>query len=58
MTVVINRSKCGYCGACVSVCSTMALDLKEVWIDVDESLCGRCSICQKICPVGAIEVQK
>ncbi|WP_316557762.1 4Fe-4S binding protein [Methanimicrococcus hongohii] len=58
MTVIINRNMCGYCGACVSVCPTLALDLKEVWIDVDEELCHRCSMCQKVCPIGAIEVQR
>ncbi|MCL2862677.1 MAG: 4Fe-4S binding protein [Methanimicrococcus sp.] len=58
MTVIINRNKCGYCGACVSVCRTLALDLKEVWIEADESLCKQCGMCKKICPVGAIEVQK
>jgi len=56
--VIINRNKCGYCGACVSVCRTLALDLKEVWIEADESLCKQCGMCKKICPVGAIEVQK
>jgi len=56
--IEINRNKCGYCGACVSVCPTLALDLKEVWIDVDENLCNSCMICRKVCPVGAIEVKK
>ncbi|WP_338099608.1 indolepyruvate ferredoxin oxidoreductase subunit alpha [Methanolapillus africanus] len=58
MTVTINRNKCGYCGACVAVCSTLALDLKEVRIEVDEELCNSCFICKKVCPVGAIEVKK
>nr|WP_243726296.1 4Fe-4S binding protein [Methanimicrococcus blatticola] len=42
----------------MAVCPTMALDLKEVWIDVDESLCNGCSTCKKVCPIGAIEVQR
>ncbi|MCL2549599.1 MAG: 4Fe-4S binding protein [Methanimicrococcus sp.] len=58
MTVIINRNKCGYCGACVSVCPALALDLKEVWIEADEELCKRCFTCKKVCPVGAIEVQR
>jgi Uncharacterized anaerobic dehydrogenase len=33
VTIIVNRNKCGYCGACVAVCPTMALELKEVWID-------------------------
>ncbi|WP_292469165.1 4Fe-4S binding protein [Methanolobus sp.] len=57
MTINVNKFKCGYCGACVSVCPTSALELVETWIEVDEK-CTSCGICAKICPVGAIEVKK
>ncbi|MCL7414621.1 MAG: 4Fe-4S binding protein [ANME-2 cluster archaeon] len=57
MTVSVDRFKCGYCGACVSVCPTGALELMETWIEVDGS-CNDCGICAKICPVGALEVSK
>jgi len=55
LTVSVNRSKCGYCGACVSVCPTGVLELMETWIEVGES-CNDCGICVKICPVRALEV--
>ncbi len=57
LTVKVNRFKCGYCGACVGVCPTGALELIETWIEVDKT-CTDCGICAKICPVGALEVPK
>ncbi|MCL7411262.1 MAG: 4Fe-4S binding protein [Methanosarcinaceae archaeon] len=57
MTIEVNRYKCGYCGACVGVCPTGALELIETWIEADET-CTSCGICAKVCPVGAIEVNK
>jgi ferredoxin len=55
LVVSVNKFKCGYCGACVSVCPSNALELIETWIEVDSS-CNNCGICAKICPVGALEV--
>ncbi|AFV24758.1 4Fe-4S ferredoxin iron-sulfur-binding domain-containing protein [Methanolobus psychrophilus R15] len=57
MTIKVNKFKCGYCGACVSVCPPGALELVETWIEADDS-CTSCGICAKICPVGAIEVSR
>ncbi len=53
--LVINRYKCGYCGACVGVCPAIALELVETWLEVDDSCVG-CGICTKICPLGALEL--
>ncbi|MDY0387356.1 MAG: 4Fe-4S binding protein [Methanolobus sp.] len=57
MTINVNKFKCGYCGACVSVCPVGALELVETWIEVSEA-CTSCGICAKICPVEAIEVKR
>ena len=43
-----------YCGGCVGVCPSGALELKEIVLDVDEGKCVKCGICVKFCPVGAI----
>ncbi|MCX6804331.1 MAG: 4Fe-4S binding protein [Candidatus Diapherotrites archaeon] len=58
MVVKNNSNKCAYCGACVGVCPTQALVLKDVRIFVDESKCISCGACVKICPVGAMELSK
>ncbi|MDA0525120.1 4Fe-4S binding protein [Methanococcoides alaskense] len=57
MSISVNKYICGYCGACVGVCPTGALELVETWIEVDNQ-CTGCGICQKICPLGAIEVNR
>ncbi|MEL4305554.1 4Fe-4S binding protein [Methanococcoides sp. LMO-2] len=57
MSIIVNKYKCGYCGACVGVCPTGALELIETWIEVDNK-CTGCGICQKVCPLGAIEVDR
>ncbi|UGV40016.1 4Fe-4S binding protein [Methanococcoides orientis] len=57
MSIIVNKYKCGYCGACVGVCPAGALELIETWIEVDNK-CTSCGICQKICPLGAIEVDR
>jgi len=57
MSVNVNRYKCGYCGACVGVCPSGALELVETWIEVDNT-CTGCGVCAKICPVGALAVIK
>jgi ferredoxin len=50
----VNRSKCLYCGGCVGICPSSALELKEVILTVDEGKCTKCGICVKFCPVAAI----
>ena len=55
----IDNEKCLRCGACVSVCPVLALELKEDGgIIHDQEKCTLCGICSKMCPVGSIEVRK
>lgn len=53
--LIINRYKCGYCGACVGVCPETALELVETWLEVGDNCVG-CGRCTKICPLGALEL--
>jgi ferredoxin len=43
-----------YCGACVGVCPTQAIILKDTRIIIDDKKCINCGACINICPVGAM----
>ncbi|OYT27071.1 MAG: ferredoxin [Candidatus Altiarchaeales archaeon ex4484_96] len=58
MVVRVDRSKCLYCGACVSLCPQDAIELMETHIIIDEKVCTSCLICARFCPVGAIYEKK
>ncbi|RLF61185.1 MAG: ferredoxin [Thermoplasmata archaeon] len=48
---------CCYCGTCVGVCPTGALELCDCGSVVfNEELCIRCRACEKVCPLGAIKL--
>lgn len=57
LVVNVDKTKCIYCGGCVSVCPVNALTLREVAIYCDEK-CTNCEICVKFCPVGALSIKK
>ncbi len=52
----IDRFRCAYCGACVTVCPTDAIELNGVWIEIADEKCNGCKACVNICPVGALEL--
>ncbi len=54
----ITKERCLRCGACVSVCPVLALELRESGILNDSGKCTLCPICERVCPVGAIRVEK
>jgi ferredoxin len=58
MSWKIDRRRCLRCGACVSVCPEMALDLQEDGLFNNPKKCTSCGICMRVCPSRAIEVGK
>ena len=58
MSWEIEKGKCLRCGACVSVCPVLALELEESGIAHDGDKCTLCAVCSRVCPVGAIGVEK
>ncbi len=54
--VRVDRYRCAYCGACISVCKFNANELIETFLQIYEDKCTGCGICVKVCPMGALEV--
>ncbi len=52
--IVVNRSVCLGCGACVAVCPPDALFLHNGYLAIDAGTCTRCERCVKMCPVHAL----
>ncbi len=51
--IAIESQRCGYCGACVSVCPVGAIELAETRLVIGET-CVDCGLCLSACPVGAL----
>lgn len=54
--VIVDSSRCCYCGGCVSVCPVDALTLAETRLIVNEN-CTECENCVFACPVGALHLE-
>jgi ferredoxin len=57
--IKVNWDKCTQCGACVAICPTGALfvkDRKTMEVDFDSEKCITCELCIRPCPPRAIEV--
>lgn len=57
--IKVNWDKCVQCGACVSICPTGALyikDRKTMEVAFDAEKCIGCELCIRPCPPRAIEV--
>lgn len=52
----IDGHICDFCGTCVAVCPTDAIDLKESVVSVNRERCIGCGSCSDICPFGVPEV--
>lgn len=60
--VHIDNARCTACGACVPVCPTGALTLREhpdeMWLQLDPAACSACQHCVSACPERAVTVYR
>ncbi|MGA9349417.1 MAG: 4Fe-4S dicluster domain-containing protein [Anaerolineae bacterium] len=54
--ITVKSDRCGYCGACVSVCPVGAIELAETRLLISEA-CFDCGLCVAACPVGALKAE-
>lgn len=52
--IEVNKERCVGCGACVRVCPTALLRMKENKPKAVHKLCMKCGHCQGVCPTDAI----
>lgn len=55
--IVIDKSKCTLCEACVQVCPFKALSIENGVVEVNAN-CKMCRICVKQCPFSAISIEE
>ncbi|MAS49998.1 MAG: ferredoxin [Euryarchaeota archaeon] len=53
---VVDDDRCYGCGACIGLCPTNALSMKELLAIVEQELCTYCEHCIPSCPVDALEI--
>jgi len=51
--LMIKASKCVVCGGCINLYPSIALNIIDDVVTIDEELCTECSICIKVCPMGS-----
>ncbi len=57
LTATVDPGLCTGCGACVNMCPTGAISLRDNIAHVDAQRCTGCGICEDECPVGAISMK-
>ena len=53
--IIVDWSRCCYCGGCVSLCPVDAIVLQETRLLIGEN-CTQCGLCLPACPVGALSI--
>ena len=54
----VKQDNCTRCAACIEICPTKAISMKNDRIVFDYSKCIACFCCQESCPSSAIKVKK
>ena len=52
--MLVDRTMCMHCGACVGTCRFNAIFLHETRVEFYDS-CTKCGVCIRVCPVGAVD---
>ena len=56
-TFVVDEELCYGCGACIALCPTNALDIKDRLAIVEQEKCTLCEHCIPSCPVFALRIE-
>jgi uncharacterized Fe-S center protein len=51
----IKENRCDFCGCCVGICPTDAIELMEANIKIIQERCIDCDLCVEICPIEVLE---
>ena len=56
--VIRNEERCTHCGACITICPTLAFEVDPITRQVrfHNEKCVACGLCLKACPPRAMEV--
>lgn len=54
MTLKVSREKCRGCEACLAICPSGAIRMKDYRAVIDDELCLQCGACLTECPWQAI----
>ncbi|TET25519.1 MAG: 4Fe-4S dicluster domain-containing protein [Dehalococcoidia bacterium] len=56
--VIRNEERCTHCGACLTICPTLAFEVDPTTrkVNFNEERCVACGLCIKACPPRAMEV--
>lgn len=52
--IVVDKKLCDFCGTCVAVCDSDAIDLFYEDIRINAKRCIECLKCTQVCPIGAV----
>lgn len=55
MTIKPRENLCDFCGTCVAVCPTDAIELLEAQIKILMEKCILCLNCVQVCPLEVLE---
>ncbi len=54
----IAEDKCDFCGTCVAVCPTDAIELEEARLEILPPRCTDCELCIWVCPLEVLTLER